>query len=105
MAPVEPVVVAVELCVIVVPDTLIAVNGVVEPTAPVNVTEPPVPPVRVSDFPPSIVLENEIAAPAGVAPPFVVSAMKFAASVTGPVIPMVPPLVVWLPFKLIAVPL
>lgn len=99
-----PDVVAVEPWVIVVPVAVSELSGVPAPIAPVNITAPLVPPVKVSVLAPSMVLENEIPAPAGTLLPLVVSAATLAASVTGPVNPMVPPAVVKLPFKLIDVP-
>ena len=98
-----PVVLAVELCVIVAPVTVNEVKAVVAPTAPVIVTTPVEPPVNVKFCAPLIVLEKLMFAPAAVPPLFVVSAMTAPVKLTGPVMPMVPPAVVKLLAKLIAV--
>ena len=52
---------------------------------------------------PLIVLEKEILPPAGVPPPLVESIEMLAVKATGPVIPILPPIVVRLPFRLIDV--
>lgn len=85
------------------PDADKEVSGVVPPTAPLIVTAPLVPPVKVRVCAPLTVLEKEILAPPALPPPFVVSATKLVPKETGPVIEMLPALVVKLPFKLIAV--
>ena len=79
------------------------VSGVVPPTAPLIVTAPLVPPVKVSVRAPLIVLEKEMFAPPALPPPFVVSATKLIPKETGPVIEMAPLPVVKFPFKLINV--
>ena len=74
------------------PDAVNEINALVPPTAPVIVTVPPVPPIKVRFFAPLIVLEAEMFAPA--AAPLVVLAVTSLAKVTGPVQLMAPPLVV-----------
>ena len=74
----------------------------VPPTAPKE-TVPPVPPFKVKLLLPLIVLVKVMLAPAGVPPALVVSATTLPFRVTGPVIVMMPPLVVTLLPKLIAV--
>ena len=98
-----PVVFAVELCVIVAPVAVSEVSGVVPPTAPVSVTVPLLPPVRERVCAPLIVVEKLMFAPAAVPPLFVVSTATAVVRATGPVKVVTPPLVVKLPFKLIAV--
>lgn len=83
--------------------TVNEVKGVVPPTAPVSVTVPVVPPVRVKLCAPLIVLEKLMLAPVTVPPAFVVSAATVPVNATAPVIPIVPPDVVRLPPKLIKV--
>ncbi len=78
------------------------VNGV-DPTIPLKMTLPEVPARKVSAVAPFNVLENVMVAPAAVTPPFVLSMVGAFATVTGPVKLMAPPLVVILPFTLIAV--
>jgi hypothetical protein len=82
-------------------------KGVVAPTAPVNVTTPPVPPVKVRacapETVPSMVFVKVIFAPAVEPPPLVASTVTFPAKTTGPVRVRALPLVVKLPPKLIAV--
>jgi len=86
------------------PVTVSEVKLVIAPTAPVIVTVPPLPPVNVKACMPLIVLEKEIFAPDDVPPLFVVSTViDIGGITTGPVIVTIPPLVVKLPFKLIAV--
>lgn len=78
-------------------------SGVEPPTAPLIVTVAPVPPTKERAWAPLIVVENVIAAPAGVDPLFVASIATAPVSAAGPVIETAPPLVVRLPPKLIAV--
>lgn len=94
-----------ELCVMVAAVAVSELNGVVPPTAPVIVTLPAVPPNKVSvrEPLPLIVLEKEIAAPAGEPPPLVVSTERLAAIATGPVMEIAPPAEVALPLKEMAV--
>lgn len=79
----------------------------VPPSAPERVAAPPVPPFSVRACAPAevplTVLEKEMLAPDALAPPFVVSATRLEAKVTGPVIPMAPPPVVIFPFMLMPV--
>lgn len=79
------------------------VSAVPAPTAPVMVTVPPVPPVRTRAWALLIVLVNEMFAPAAVPPALVGSTVTPELSNTGPVIVTMPPLVVWLPPRLMAV--
>ena len=79
------------------------VRAAVPPTAPVKVTTPPVPALRVTAVAPLRVLEKLILAPAGVPPAFVLSNVGVVVTATGPVIVMTPPAVVTLPPILIAV--
>ena len=94
-------VLAVELCVIVAPLAVREVSGVVPPTAPVIVTVPPVPPIKLSVRAPLTVFERDILAPAGLAPPFVVSNVTAAPRVTRPVREIGCPRVVIPAFKVI----
>ena len=79
------------------------VRGVVPPTAPVKVIVPAVPPLIVKAEAPFKVLEKLIDAPVAVPPALVLSIVVVPVTVTGPVNPMVPPLVVILPLMLMAV--
>ncbi len=79
------------------------VRELLAPTAPVKVTVPAVPALMVNEVKPLIVLEKLIDAPAGEAPPFVLSKVGVFVIATGPVIAMVLALVVILPFTWIAV--
>lgn len=96
-------------CVIVPAVTLKLPSALVVPTVLLNVTVPPVPAVRVSAGfsvtpSPAKVLLKKIFAPAVVPPLFVVSKVSGVAfKIVGPVMVMIPPLVVILPFTLIAV--
>ena len=67
---------------------------------------PLLPPFKVNVLEPlpSIVLENVIFAPVGVPLPFVESKVRLAPTVTGPVIPIAPPLLVRFPSRRIDVP-
>lgn len=94
--------VAARLCAIVAPLTISEARGVPPPTIPDIVTAPPLPPFKLSVWAPSIVLENEMLAPAEEAPPFVVSIRAATPKETAPVIETTPPLVVTFPPKLTA---
>jgi hypothetical protein len=78
----------------VVPEIVREAKGVLLPTAPFKVTTPLVPPLIVSVFALSMVLENVTLAPL---PEKVVSKMTFAPKVTTPVIPIAPLCVVMFP--------
>jgi hypothetical protein len=84
------------------PDAVNDVGGVTPSTVPKE-TVPTVPPIKLRLLPPVTVLVKVILAPAGVPLLFVVSATTFPFNVTGPVKVMMPPLVVILLPKLIAV--
>lgn len=86
-----PTVVTAALCVIVVPEAVSDVSGVVPPTMPDSVTTPL--PVNVNVFAPLIVVEKLMLEPV---------ATTFPAKETAPVIVIGELLVVTLPFKLIA---
>lgn len=77
-------------------------RGVVWPMLPEN-TILASPDWRVRLCAPLTVLEKEILPPAGVPPPLVESIEIAAVRATGPVIPMLPPIVVRLPLRLIDV--
>lgn len=81
---------------------IIFVKAVVVPTV-VRLIEPPDPPFTVNACAPLRVLEKEILAPAVVPPAFVVSRVTAPVKETGPIILMLPPLVVILLFKVINV--
>lgn len=64
--------------------------------------DPPVPPVRVNVCAPLVTPDRVISAPAGTAPPFVVSKVTAASKFMGPAMFIAPPLVVILPLRLTA---
>jgi len=103
-----PDVLAVELWLIVAPLTVRLKRVVVFPMAPEKVATPEVPACTVSAVVaatvPSSVLEKLMFAPAAVPPALVESIVRVAPATTaGPVIAIAPPLVVRLPFTLVAV--
>lgn len=81
------------------------VSGAVPPTAPPKVTLPAVPATKVSDVAPFKAKVKLILAPAGEAPPFVVSNVGAPLITVGPPITIEPPLVVIFPPTLFTVPL
>ncbi len=83
------------------PFALKEVRGVEPPTIPLNEIVPVLPAVKLNVCPLSIVLENEMGAPA--AKPLVVLIPMADPRRTGPVIVTIPPLVVKEPVKLIEV--
>ncbi len=88
-----PVVFVVEFCVTVAPVAVKLASGVVPPTAPKE-TVPPDPRVSVKLPAPFVVLDNVIAPPAGVPPPFVVSIVAVPLTVIAPLALNAPPFVV-----------
>lgn len=79
------------------------VGGELPPTMPPNDTIPPVPARKINGTAPFNVLEKLMLAPAAVTPPLVLSRVGVLEITTGPVRPIVPPLVVIFPPTLIAV--
>ena len=78
------------------------VKGIIPPTAPLKITFPTDPDLKVRDAAPLSVLEKLMLAPVAADPPFVVSNNGKPLTTTGPVIVIVAPFVVMSPLTLIA---